>query len=113
MNNDLARIKKEIMLRVRFVHLFKRALRPFTIEVCIFIAALFGTGKLVFVAKVLENAPEASRLQEFAMFFVQAFARTEFSVQLLMLGVVVAGAFALRDVARTISLLRRFSLRRT
>ena len=109
---NLVRIKSEIMLRVRFLYVLKKMARPFALEVGMLAVVLFGVGRLVFVAKVFENAPDVSRVYDFAMFFVRAFANTETLVQVLVLGTVCAVIFALKDFARTVSLLGRFTLKR-
>ena len=105
-----SQLKKEIMLRVRFVHLVKRALQPFAIKMVVAVAALFAVGRMVFVAKVFENAPSVSQVSEFSTFFVRAFTHTEFAVQAVILAITIAVVLALRDVAKTISMVRELKL---
>lgn len=112
MTTSLLTLKKEIMFRVRFIYLFKKALRPLILKSAALAAVVYAAAQFVFVAKVLENAPTVSQFQEFITFFVRAFTNTEISVQLLLLGAVIAGVLALRDFVRTISTWREFSWRR-
>jgi hypothetical protein len=88
----------------------KRTLQPFAIKMVVALAALFAVGRMVFVAKVFENAPSVSQVSDFGAFFVRAFTHTEFAVQAVILAVTIAGILALRDVAKTISMVRELKL---
>ena len=109
MNNSL--LKQETMMRVRFIHLVKRAVRPFAIETIIAAAALFEVGRLVFVARVFQNAPSVARFQEVALFFGRAFAHTHPIVQLMVAAALVAVVLAFKDMVKTLRMLSelRFS----
>jgi|GEM_PF-4981892 len=108
---DKSRMRREIMLRVRFLHVLKRALRPLAIELALCAVVLYGVGKYVFVAKVIENAPDLSRVYDVSTFFFRAFFNTEAVVQLLVLGAIMATAFVMRDLARAIIGLRGLVVR--
>jgi len=105
-----SQLKNEVMLRVRFIHLMKRAIQPFALKAMVAVAALFAVGRMVFVAKVFENAPSISEVSEFSAFFFRAFTNTEFAVQAVILAVTIAGVWAIRDIARTVSMVRELKL---
>lgn len=106
METNLLKMKQAIMIRVRFIHFLKRAVSPLLIKTVGFTVALYGVGKLVFVAKVFENAPSASQFEGFVAFFGHAFLNTGVLVQAFLLGAIIFALFALRDFARTIAVAR-------
>jgi len=112
MESNLISIKKNIMLRVRFIHLIKRVAQPLAVKTVLFAAALYFVGRLVFVAKVFENAPAALDLQAFTAFFARAFLNTEFMVQAMLLAAVVFAIWAIRDVAKTFAVFGGLRMKR-
>jgi hypothetical protein len=106
-----SKLTNEIMMRVRFISLAKRVVRPFAIEIVVVVAALLELGRMVFVAKVLENAPGLSRLDESFSFFTRAFTHTESYVQLSVLALAVAGFFVVKDAVKTIRAFRELRFR--
>ena len=95
-------LKQEVMMRVRFIHLIKRTLRPFAIEIVVGAAALLEVGRTVFVAKVFENAPSLGNVSESAAFFTHAFTHTHPLVQLSIAVVSVALVLAIKDIVKTV-----------
>ena len=99
------------MLRVRSIYLFKKAIRPFVLKTFAFMAVVYGAAQFVFVAKVLENAPAVSHIQDFVAFFTRAFTHTELSVQILILCSAVAATLAFRDIVRMTKMVYEFRWR--
>ena len=85
-------ISDTVMRRVHAIH----ALRLFTLPVVALgalLAALWGIGKVVWVAKVFENMPALSDIPGVASFYIHAFLGTGILEQVLVL--IAMGACAL------------------
>ena len=57
-NNE---IKSKVMRRVYIVSYIRRALSPMALKLYAVVFLLWGIGRQVFVAKVIENAPSFSK----------------------------------------------------
>ncbi|OHB17958.1 MAG: hypothetical protein A2749_03020 [Parcubacteria group bacterium RIFCSPHIGHO2_01_FULL_45_26] len=86
-NNE---IKSKVMRRVYIVSYIRRALSPMALKLYAVVFLLWGIGRQVFVAKVIENAPSFSSPLADLHFFTNAFLGTEFLVQILVLGCAMA-----------------------
>ena len=95
-----SQIKQNVMRRVRTIHV----VRPFTSGTAVAFAllgvSLYAIGRFVFVAQVFRNMPAIEDVGAVTRFLVDAFARTDFVVQLLTLLTVVATLWMLRDIGR-------------
>ncbi len=80
-------ISDTVLRRVRRIHLV-RQIAPLGSVFGIFIVALWGIGREVWVAKVLANMPPIGDISIFAQFVVQTFLHTELLVQVLIIVVV-------------------------
>ena len=72
------------MRRVRTIYLV-RAIAPTALSCGLFLAALWGIGREVWVAKVFENMPSVWNVPEVLGFASGAFLHTEFAVQVLLI----------------------------
>jgi hypothetical protein len=79
------------MRRVRAVHLMRELFTPTTASVAVFVLALWGIGREVWVAKVFQNMPSITNVSAVAQFYLAAFMDTRFIVQILT--VITLGAF--------------------
>lgn len=94
-----SRIEATVMRRVRRA----RMVRPFVSvapAVALFALALYGIGREVWVARVMENMP--SDAYSIVGFFMQAFLTTELVVQVLILMLALAAVWFAREIARTL-----------
>lgn len=90
-----------VMRRVRTIHLV-RTLMPGVLAAGFFVAALWGIGREVWVAKVLENMPSVWNLPKVLGFAASAFLHTEFLVQVFLIVAVAAIVWAARSFARAL-----------
>lgn len=92
------KLKSQIMHRVYMVTYLRRALSPFALKSYAALALLWGVGRVVWVARVIENAPGLTRPFDNIHFFTSAFAHTHLIVQVLVLGVTVFCLWLMRDL---------------
>jgi hypothetical protein len=97
-----SRTERIVMRRVHRVH----ALRPFmggaALAVVIFVVALWGIGREVWVSRVFENAPSMNFAADLH-FFLAAFINTRFVVQALILASLISILYLARECARLIA----------
>jgi hypothetical protein len=89
--NPSSRVKAAVMRRVRTVHAMQQFFTTTTLSVAVFVLALWGIGREVWVARVFQNMPSLTNLSAVANFYLAAFLDTRFIVQVL--SVVTLGAF--------------------
>lgn len=82
-------ISHTVMRRVRMIHAF-RTLAPLVGGAGVFLIAVWGIGREVWVAKVFENMPTLSDVPAVLSFYARAFLATDLFVQLL--SILAAGA---------------------
>lgn len=100
--NNQSRIEHIVMRRVRRI----RALRPLissgALASAVFVVALWGIGREVWVARVLQNAPRNATM--LPQFYLAAFDHTRFVVQLLTLLTLASLVYLARETARGLAL---------
>lgn len=77
-------ISHTVMRRVRAIHAMRLLAAPVTAAV-VFLAALWGIGRAVWVAKVFENMPALSDVPGVLSFYLHAFLGTGILEQALLL----------------------------
>lgn len=101
--NTMTNIERNVMRRVRII----RMLRPFVSNGALaslaLVAALWGIGREVWVARVFENMPQAGDALAALRFFLAAFVSTDVLVQALALVVLGSLVFLAHETARLIS----------
>ncbi len=99
--NDQSPIERVVMRRVRRI----RALRPIVssgaLAALVFTGALWGIGREVWVARVLENAPH--NVDMLPQFYLAAFDHTRLIVQALTLLTLASLIYLARETARGLS----------
>jgi len=95
-----ADIEAVVMRRVRAIHLLRPVLSGSALALVIAIAALYGIGREVWVAKVFENVP--GDFIAAVQFFLYAFGHTEFIVQALTLVTGAAVLWVMKDIGRVV-----------
>ncbi len=78
-------IERVVMRRVRTIRVWRPIVSMGSLSALIFILALWGIGREVWVARVLENMPHSSDLASVARFYLAAFGHTRVLVQALSL----------------------------
>ena len=97
MNPD-PRILHTVMRRVRTIHRV-RTIAPIAVACGLFLFALWGIGREVWVAKVLENMPSVWNVPQVLGFASSAFLHTELAVQILLITALAALVWLARAVA--------------
>lgn len=90
------------MTRVRFIFRMKRIFQPVILEVLAIILFTGLTASFVSVGHVIANSISSADRLAALQFFLQAFANTEFAVQLSILAVLASGIFLLKDIYRSL-----------
>ncbi len=102
-------VSRVVMQRIRIMH----ALRPFVsgtaLASVLFLIAVWGIGREVWVAHVIANMPSASDISAVVRFFVSAFLNTRFIVQALTILAGGAFVFALREMVLARPIGQRFA----
>ncbi|MBI2025197.1 hypothetical protein HYT04_00195 [Candidatus Kaiserbacteria bacterium] len=106
MNNDMndtqTNIERNVMRRVRLIRLLALIISTATLAVLTFIAALWGIGREVWVARIFENMPQSSDLGALAAFWLAAFLHTSLIVQALIVLTLTSLLFLIREIARAL-----------
>ncbi|HVX90204.1 MAG TPA: hypothetical protein VHC20_01020 [Candidatus Paceibacterota bacterium] len=101
--NRISTIEQTVMRRVTAAHTLRPLLSNAAFALVLFVLALYGVGREVWVAKVFENAPHADIIAALR-FFAYAFLDTRLIVQALCLAVLFAFVWMVRDVLRAITI---------
>ncbi|MBI4065694.1 hypothetical protein HY412_00680 [Candidatus Kaiserbacteria bacterium] len=101
MNDMQTNVERNVMRRIRLIRLLVLIISTATFAILTFVAAMWGIGKEVWVARVLENAP--TDFSHLPNFFFAAFIHTSLIVQVLIVLTISSLLFLIRELARTIS----------
>jgi len=93
-------IERVVMRRVRFIRILGLILSTVTLCVLTSIVALWGIGREVWVARVLENMP--STLSATPTFFLAALTHTTLLVQVLTVLTLISFVFLVREMYRAL-----------
>lgn len=97
-------IEKNVMRRVHLLRILGLIISTGTLAVLTFIAALWGVGKEVWVARVFENMPPTNDLLAFVRFWLSSFIHTRLVVQVLTLFTFASLVYLIREIVRAFSL---------
>ncbi|MDB5194875.1 MAG: hypothetical protein JWO84_59 [Parcubacteria group bacterium] len=97
------------MRRVRVIHAVRPLLSGTALGSFLFLLALYGIGREVWVSHVIANMPALADVAAVTRFFVAAFLNTRFIVQVLTVLGGAALVYTLADFLRTVRLTPRFS----
>lgn len=101
--NSETTIERIVMRRVNAVHTLRPLFTNAMLAFIVFVLALYGVGREVWVSKVFQNAPHTDVLAALR-FFIAAFIDTRTIVQVLILAALLGFVWFVRDIARTITL---------
>ncbi|MCX6790338.1 MAG: hypothetical protein NTV60_02290 [Candidatus Kaiserbacteria bacterium] len=100
MNNE-THIEHIVMQRVRLIRILRLVISTAVLAVLSFVAALWGIGREVWVARVFENAPQG--MGNLFHFYLAAFLHTHFIVQILTVLTLSSLLYLIVEVARFLS----------
>lgn len=97
-------IERIVMQRVHLIRALRFAISNSVFSTIVSLLALWGLGREVWVARVLQNAP--TDLLEIPRFYIAAFLNTHVIVQLLVLLIVASSLYLAIEIARAIAVMR-------
>jgi len=100
MNKNMTDIEKNVMRRVHLIRILGLVISTGMLAALTFVAALWGVGREVWVARVFENMPHSGNLIAFANFWLAAFIHTRPIVQILTLLTLTSLVYLTRECAR-------------
>lgn len=101
MNDSHTDIERIVMRRVHLIRILKLIISTVVLATLAFTAALWGIGKEIWVANVLQNAPNG--LFDLLRFYFVAFLHTRLVVQVLLVLTLVSLVFLVRELVRLAS----------
>lgn len=99
--NEQSNIERVVMRRVRIIRILRPIISSGALAVFVFVVALWGIGREVWVARILQNAP--SNLTDAARFYFYALDHTRLVVQALVFITLAALVYAAREFVRAFS----------
>lgn len=99
--NNASNIERTVMRRVRIIRVLRFFISNRAFAVLVFAVALWGIGREVWVARVLENAP--TNLVDLLRFYLIAFIHTDIIVQTLFVLSFVSVIYLARETGRAVS----------
>ena len=99
-NENRTEIERIVMQRVHLIRALRFAVSSGALSLVISALALWGIGREVWVARVLQNAP--NDLFDLPRFYFLAFEHTRFIVQALALLTFVCLAYVAREIVRAL-----------
>jgi hypothetical protein len=98
---EQSRIEKNVMRRIYIIRVLKPIISSAALAAIVCVLALWGIGREVWVARVLENGPQ--NFVGHTFYLVYAFEHTRLVVQLLVLLTFASAIYLARETARAIS----------
>jgi hypothetical protein len=93
------------MRRVRIIRTLRLLTNNVVLAIVLGVLALYGIGREVWVARVLENAPHTANLFAFARFYLVALENTRFLVQVLVCITLASSLYVARALGRVVAAL--------
>jgi len=100
MENINTQLKKRIMRRVYTTFLIRKILSPLAVKMYVLAAFVGFSVQFVSVGNVVANMPRLTDLSALYNFSTSAFLNTEFAMQILSAGVLVAIFLLLKDIVK-------------
>jgi hypothetical protein len=101
MNDDRSNIERIVMQRVHLIRALRVAISSGTLSFLVSLLGVWGLGREVWVARVLQNAPK--NLLDIPNFYLSAFIHTHIIVQATIVVTVLALLYVAWEIARAIS----------
>lgn len=100
--NPDEQLKKEVMLRIKLIYLFRRYSSPLAIECLLFLAFSTVMALLVSIRSIFQNISNLTRFSETVPYIANAAIHTTLTVQVMMLGSMVLAVIIGRNFYRSI-----------
>lgn len=102
------RTKSVVMSRVRTIHTLQSPITTAALSMGVFVVALWGIGREVWVSRVFQNEPSLTNVSALLHFYLAAFLDTRFIVQVLAVIAIASLVWLVYNLFRTV---RQGSLR--
>lgn len=102
-NKINSEIKRKVMMRIYIAYVLRPIISTGTVSALVFIAALWGIGREVWVARVFNNMPQLTHVAALTQFWTYAFLHTHFIVQALVVMSIIATVYFARSVSKVIT----------
>ena len=102
---DGSDIERVVMRRVHLLRILGLIISTGMLAALTLVAALWGVGREVWVARVFENMPQSGSILALASFWLAAFIHTQLIVQVLTLLTITSFIFLAREITRVFSLI--------
>jgi hypothetical protein len=99
----MSTLSNTVMRRVRVIHAVRPLFTTTALASVLLLGALWGIGREVWVARVLENLASVLERGNVATYLVSAFTHTDFIVQVLTILTLAAAVWLVRDGIRSLS----------
>lgn len=99
--NNQSNIEHIVMRRIHLIRILGLVISTGTLAILTLVLALWGIGREVWVARVLENAPR--NLADLPRFYIAAFDHTRLIVQALSLLTLAALIYSARKLVRALA----------
>lgn len=100
MEKTNTQLKKKIMRRIYLTFLLRKVFNPVTLKVYT-LAVFYGfLATKISLNNVIENMPNITDIGALYNFYTYAFLNTEFTVQVLLVGVIIAALSVFKDVVK-------------
>ncbi len=109
MQTSNSSISANVMRRVRVIHTVRPLVSGTTLASFLFLLAVWGIGREVWVAHVIANMPSTGDVTAVVRFFVSAFLNTRFVVQVLTVLAGGALVYAGSEFVRAVVPAQRFA----
>ncbi|MFA6414558.1 MAG: hypothetical protein WC217_01145 [Candidatus Paceibacterota bacterium] len=104
MDNNRTNIERIVMQRVHLIRALRLVVSTSVVSTLVSLLALWGIGREVWVAHVLQNTP--ADLVRIPQFYLAAFIHTRLVVQVLALSALAALFFAAREISRALAFMK-------
>ena len=102
-NFESSTIEKNVMRRIYRARVLRFVISTDTLAIFIFVLALWGIGREVWVTRIFQNMPHSGNISALFTFWFSAFLHTNFIVEALSVLTFACVIFLAREVARTFS----------
>ena len=100
---DISNMERVVMRRVRLLRILGLIISTGMLAALTLVAALWGVGKEVWVARVFENMPHMSNFIAFSRFWFATFIHTRLIVQVSTVLTLTSAVYLVRECARALS----------
>lgn len=108
MTDDRSNIERIVMQRVYLIRALRFAISGSVFSGFITLLALWGLGREVWIARVLQNAPHD--VLDLPRFYLAAFLHTHLIVQILVVLLVGSFVYLAREIATAVAVMRQQEL---